>query len=1111
MRRLVGLLLVLPLYLPAPVEAEPPPHLDFIRGLRNDGLGDLAMEYIEKLRANPPAEIVDILPLEHARTLMELSSVELDESKRSAMLAQARVEFETYLKKNANHAEANVEMARLQSYLARMQLNKAFRADDEGGGRAAEAAKARPLFKGASERFQKSAKLLDDEIKKLKAAGSVNQSQLKSLQDSQARARLEEMVNLFYISETYFSKEQVDLAGKADALKRCRIGFGSIYESSETVDRYGWIAAAWYAHASALMDLPLEAGKRFKEIEDKKNETVVADGFRMARFFRIKHIQQGKEDGSKNPTTDVLSAIAHLASGWLKDYPNYRNSSEGLFLRYIYGLCEQKIPDLPASRMIVRDEKTRKVISMTSVGANYLQEAARYFKELTEFDNEYYDKASRRRQEILIDLADSEEKAGPVLPASVLTFDRAVLQAQIQEARLSTFLRNNQDPSEDDKPKVKAEEKSRISKAIAFLERALQVTTPKDQPRDIFDAKYFLARCYLYGGQPMTAAIYGESLARNNSRQPKAAAACALAVQGYNRMAGEAMSIGDEGKVLADADIDRLKKLTGYMEKTWPSDAATEEARQICAIYLMREKNYPEAIALFSRIHPGYSGYNQAKLQQGGALQYLIRGEGEDYRKPDFIANRIKKYGKLWNETMVSLRGLPEPSAASSFYESQNYVSSKLQLCQLLLLEGKQYKEIETISRAAEATLTSDTSASSGKDREKNELLFALKSMRLSGLQGQAAKLMRDGEFPKVLALIKEAVAAIKADIDEVNDPKNAEKAAIWKLAPTYDRYGRSQREILVIALRASIQDGQLDEATNLLNTLDKLGGSLESRLSDLRSLVGTVRTQFDLLHKAGKVEEEKKLVDGFGKFLDQIAAQPKLPLSMQLFLAQGYGAIDQNAKSVDLLEKLLKSLPEPKGTDNSDAATKTYRQVQFNLARSYRAAKMFDKAKEFLDKQLIGGPQAGAAGAAAAPKAPKGPFYSSVEARRERAHLYEDMGDFRAAVAYWTSLAKMFGEPLPPPNPENQAQAQKRALYFDLFFESQRCSVKAYTSLDKAKYAKQIDDGFTKVAQRLFDMDTKNPDLSVELKDKVRELIEEQKALRDKYKALGGKLLDTN
>src|SRR5258708_37477121 len=70
------------------------PHLDLIRALRAQGEPGLAMDYIQTKLSNPPESIKGILPLEVARTRVELALQESEEGKRFAMLANARAEFE---------------------------------------------------------------------------------------------------------------------------------------------------------------------------------------------------------------------------------------------------------------------------------------------------------------------------------------------------------------------------------------------------------------------------------------------------------------------------------------------------------------------------------------------------------------------------------------------------------------------------------------------------------------------------------------------------------------------------------------------------------------------------------------------------------------------------------------------------------------------------------------------------------------------------------------------------------------------------------------------------------------------------------------------------------
>src|SRR5437016_3383881 len=94
--------------------AEEPPYVDFVRGLRARGWPDLALQYLESKSQNPPPELAAVLPLELAKTRLDLAATRADPSSRLAEQNRARAEFELFLKNNPKHplaAEAGLEIA----------------------------------------------------------------------------------------------------------------------------------------------------------------------------------------------------------------------------------------------------------------------------------------------------------------------------------------------------------------------------------------------------------------------------------------------------------------------------------------------------------------------------------------------------------------------------------------------------------------------------------------------------------------------------------------------------------------------------------------------------------------------------------------------------------------------------------------------------------------------------------------------------------------------------------------------------------------------------------------------------------------------------------------
>src|SRR5262245_24771364 len=86
------------------------PHLEFVRGLRARHYNDLAMDYLQRLSQNAPPQLARELPLEFARTRLELAKDEPDIGRRLALYAEARKDLVASLKNNpAREGEARLE------------------------------------------------------------------------------------------------------------------------------------------------------------------------------------------------------------------------------------------------------------------------------------------------------------------------------------------------------------------------------------------------------------------------------------------------------------------------------------------------------------------------------------------------------------------------------------------------------------------------------------------------------------------------------------------------------------------------------------------------------------------------------------------------------------------------------------------------------------------------------------------------------------------------------------------------------------------------------------------------------------------------------------------
>src|SRR5262249_21108863 len=219
---------------------------------------------------------------------------------------------------------------------------------------------------------------------------------------------------------------------------------------------------------------------------------------------------------------------------------------------------------------------------------------------------------------------------------------------------------------------------------------------------------------------------------------------------------------------------------------------------------------------------------------------------------------------------------------------------------------------------------------------------------------------------------------------------------------------------VVQLALRSSVQEGEISRAQDLLQLLEKASaGQSASTTGPLVQVLREVKAQIDDL-KRNNPERLKDTVDKFTSFLEDLAKQQNISTEVKIFLAQGFNALDRPARSLDL----LRSIPAPAAAKagateeekaQAESALKTYNYVQLLKARTLRAAacempvsekaareKMFAEAKALVDA-MVGTPQA------------KGWAFNSLEVRREYMFLLEDQSRWQDAYNGWQTNQKPF------------------------------------------------------------------------------------------------------
>ncbi len=287
--------------------ADEPPHLEFARRLQTQGMPDLALEYLEKLRQKPPPALADRLPIEIAEARLDVARAAVHDRERDALCIQSRQELGQFLRQGLTPTlaiEVEFELARVDAILAEGRVNRARRQESVAWRRALEA-RARPLLQAAADRLTKvrrRAEAVDE--------GGEASAGTHPLSRVRRQAQFELGLVLFWEMKTYDDSE--DLLKRGEVAKKAIGAFEVVAVGKK--DSLGWEARAWLGRCHAEIDSPAKARQ---ELEAAMHSTAdeAKPGRRLARCFWLL---------VRNPApNDAIGEKQKLAEDWLRDYPAF--------------------------------------------------------------------------------------------------------------------------------------------------------------------------------------------------------------------------------------------------------------------------------------------------------------------------------------------------------------------------------------------------------------------------------------------------------------------------------------------------------------------------------------------------------------------------------------------------------------------------------------------------------------------------------------------------------------------------------------------------------------------------------------------------------------------
>ncbi len=1148
---------------------------ELVRGLRENGMPDLALSYLEDLAKNKDKKddptIKSQLPLELARTQLELAEVETDEGKREGLMNLARKGFTAFLndpqtKDHPRRPEAAISMGRLTSLSARAALSRAANIQEEDKWKAASAA-TRPEFENAVKQYNSAVKALDGLI------ANANPQLKKQLEREKISAELETAIAQYQIFRTYVKPTIQEIGKRGEAIQAAIKLFEGIVKAYPTSSAAA-ISQAWIGQCYLQLDDPLKAKEAFEAVKKNRSNPNAAAGVRMVRFFEARQKFESVLGGwSDKALGEAFSAI----SGWLNEYGGGFQTNEHFNLRYSYGTLKQ----MQAIRACKLPKDGPKTPIVTDQARDYFRQAERAFARVTSTDNDYSERAAKKRTEcIRMIVGDGDQKI-----SNIKQFDEAVMTGLVQ---FDKFMKAPDD----------AAKKASINRVIALFEHALTLPAPNNSTgaefaKEVLDTKLRLVFAYLVSGNETLAAVYGENLARS-TRGSSGAKAGLYAIRAYLSAMNKYLK-GDPQRS-TKPDKDRVMTLSSYLDREFPSDPATDSARIVLGQMINAEGKNKEAFDVLSRVSPGSPQLSTARFHQGLAAFSILRDKDRFTEKEkDAVLRRI----------INDINAVPPPVTTATAEDAAMYIRLRLLLSQLEIINGdtpQEYAKAEQTAANA-AALLDPRKYPNLSEGERSSLQFSAEENRLRAIYGQVAGMYKDGKYAEVmerlapaLGDIAQVIGAHGSSVKMVNAMTVPDdiKELIRPNAQKLDDYRREA--IIVLALQTAIRLADIPKAKALFGMLRQLGGSTEASVNALTQLVRVVRPQIERLRREGKADEAKKLVDGIAQVL-AIIEEKELTPRVRVFLGRSLkdlGAYDKGARILALVPKPTPAtdldMPIPKvkeaGQDRYLAVI-FYRGAQIEYARALRLDKKFGEAEKVL-KDALGDDKL--------PKPVPGTGWAkgSPDFEKELLFLKEDMAEadsnpknavklWKEALDGWAKFAGKYRpmiaalgggkkgpkealmalvkikQQLPPhellpknaseinadvirdgkapwvvemlkekvtqvdpdtgdavevPNPywqELQAvitrlETQVKPLYYDAFYEYNRCLCRANSSLLKSNPAK-LNEQFGKIANTLKDLETQNPDLSPDVRTKFTDLIDDYPALKKPYADAGGKM----
>jgi tetratricopeptide (TPR) repeat protein len=659
------------------------PSQKFIDGLRDRGLYETALDYLEQMRTSRLATPAfrEVIDYEKATTLLAALRNRAGMGDRQRQLDLAQEALRKFLKEHPQHllaAGANAQLADLLVERGRLSVDQATRQGKSSAEKAKLMGQARATYAEAEQVFLDAEKRFDEEHKKF-PKGQLDQKQTEA-RDLVRRSLLHARLSLAFVdyemAQTYAPGSTDNLKYLRDAAAKYKALFEKYQQSSYLIAYYARIGEARCYHE---LGEPKRAVEALVEPLDQSDDS---EPFREMKNRATLLLLQ-VHASTKNYTEAALRGDA-----WLKGARNADELGEtGAAIQYFTGIAHLEL--------------VRAMKSSDPKRAEELTAARRLLTQAGQTPGEYQAAARAKLGDPLLAARGTAAK-----PAHEPTnFAEAQARGQAALDRLQTL--ENRDREEaaagkrDNHERNLAELAEARAEGFKYFQMALRMAT-RQTPRDELNSvRYYLAYLYWASDQPYEAAVMGDFLATRYPASPGARPAARIALAAYVKMFASVRP-GDS-REFESAQMTRIAQL---ITKRWPDQPEADEAWMMLIRSAVINGWLEKAVEYLEKVPASSPRRGEAELLAGQAMwaSYLRAVQLPDAQRPksEVLEKMIAQARKTLENGIARMKKAAEGGAQVT----ATLVNAMLSLAQISIESGNPAVAIELLEDPKAGALT---------------------------------------------------------------------------------------------------------------------------------------------------------------------------------------------------------------------------------------------------------------------------------------------------------------------------------------------------------------------------------------------------------------------